>query len=99
MGYRRSIMRAIVVGGGIGGLSAALALHKAGLEVEVFERAPELAEIGAGINMLPAGAAVLDMLGMSERLRSGAGASAILTSELRYYGPKGTLILKESRGK
>lgn len=43
-------MRAIVVGGGIGGLSAALALHKAGLEVEVFERAPELTEIGAGVH-------------------------------------------------
>lgn len=49
--------------------------------------------------MLPAGAAVLDMIGMSERLQRDDGATAILTSELRYYGPKGTLILREPRGR
>jgi len=90
---------AIVCGGGIGGLAAALALHKAGLTVQVYERAPELIEIGAGINMLPAGASVLDMLGMSDRLQSDSGADAVLTSELRYLGTKGTEILKEPRGR
>jgi FAD-dependent urate hydroxylase len=41
--------RALIVGGGIGGLAAALALRQAGLAVDVFERAPEIKEVGAGI--------------------------------------------------
>jgi FAD-dependent urate hydroxylase len=44
-------MRAIVVGGGIGGLSAAIALRQVGVEVVVFEKADELREIGAGISL------------------------------------------------
>jgi 2-polyprenyl-6-methoxyphenol hydroxylase-like FAD-dependent oxidoreductase len=43
----------IVVGGGIGGLSAAIALRRAGFEAQVFERAPELGEVGAGISLWP----------------------------------------------
>ena len=42
-------MKALVVGGGIGGLAAALSLHHAGLEVEGHEKNPVLAEVGAGI--------------------------------------------------
>jgi 2-polyprenyl-6-methoxyphenol hydroxylase-like FAD-dependent oxidoreductase len=41
--------RALIVGGGIGGLAAALALRQAGLDVAVFERAPAITEVGAGI--------------------------------------------------
>ena len=44
---------AIVVGGGIGGLSAAIALRRAGIQAEVYERAPELREVGAGIGLWP----------------------------------------------
>ena len=44
---------AIVVGGGIGGLSAAIALRRAGVEARVYERAPELREVGAGISLWP----------------------------------------------
>ena len=44
---------AIVVGGGIGGLSAAIALRRAGIPAEVYERAPELREVGAGISLWP----------------------------------------------
>ena len=44
-------MRAIVVGGGIGGLSAAIALRQVGLEAVVFEKAGELREIGADISL------------------------------------------------
>lgn len=43
----------IVVGGGIGGLSAAIALRRAGIEAHVYERAPELREVGAGISLWP----------------------------------------------
>ena len=44
-------MRALITGAGIGGLTAAIALRRAGLEVEVYERAPRLAEVGAGISL------------------------------------------------
>ena len=46
-------LRVAVIGGGIGGLTAAVALLQAGFEVEVYEQAPELTEVGGGINMAP----------------------------------------------
>jgi len=42
-------VKAIIVGGGIGGLSAAIAMRRAGVEATVFERTGKLGEIGAGI--------------------------------------------------
>jgi 2-polyprenyl-6-methoxyphenol hydroxylase-like FAD-dependent oxidoreductase len=65
--------RAIIVGGGIGGLAAALALQRAGLAVEVFERAPEIREVGAGIAIWANGIHALDALG----LRSGIHACSV----------------------
>jgi 2-polyprenyl-6-methoxyphenol hydroxylase-like FAD-dependent oxidoreductase len=44
-------VKAIVIGGGIGGLTAAIALHKAGIEAHAYECAQELREIGAGISL------------------------------------------------
>ncbi|HTU56837.1 MAG TPA: NAD(P)-binding protein, partial [Polyangiales bacterium] len=46
-------MRIIVVGAGIGGLTTALSLHQAGIEVDVYEAVPELKPLGVGINILP----------------------------------------------
>lgn len=46
-------MKAMVIGGGIGGLTAAIALRRVGVEAEVFERAPELRELGAGLGLYP----------------------------------------------
>lgn len=57
-----------VVGGGIGGLTAALAFASTGAEVTVLEQAPALTEVGAGIQVTPNGAAVLDRLGLSPAL-------------------------------
>ncbi|HXQ51427.1 MAG TPA: FAD-dependent monooxygenase [Stellaceae bacterium] len=45
--------RVAIIGGGIGGLSAALALERRGIEVDIFEAAPSLGEIGAGLNLSP----------------------------------------------
>src|SRR5438874_3502772 len=56
-------LRIAVVGGGIGGLTAALSLRQAGFEVDVYEQAPELMQIGGGINMGPNAAGVLRRLG------------------------------------
>lgn len=91
---------ALVAGGGIGGLTAALALHKAGLRVHVFEQAPAPAEVGAGINLLPGGVKVLHDLGLAEALRSTGveGGAGVETSELVYCAPSGTVILREKRG-
>ena len=44
-------MKAIVIGSGIGGLTAAIALHKAGIEAHAYELAPALREVGAGISL------------------------------------------------
>ena len=43
-------MRVIIIGSGIAGLAAAIALRKVGIEVAVYERAPELREVGAGVS-------------------------------------------------
>jgi salicylate hydroxylase len=59
----------IVAGAGIGGLTAALALAQRGFEVMLFEAAPRLEEIGAGLQLSPNAARVLVALGVEERLR------------------------------
>jgi salicylate hydroxylase len=55
-----------IVGGGIGGLTAALALLRAGLDVDVYEQAPELKELGAGVQISANGTRVLYALGLEE---------------------------------
>jgi 2-polyprenyl-6-methoxyphenol hydroxylase-like FAD-dependent oxidoreductase len=54
--------RALIVGAGIGGLTAALAIRRAGLDVEVYERAPEIGEVGAGITVQPNAIAAMRVL-------------------------------------
>src|SRR5258708_16149296 len=62
-------MRIIVIGAGIGGLAAALTLTRAGFEVQVFEQASELREVGAGIQISPNATRILHRLGLEEPLR------------------------------
>src|SRR5260370_23281249 len=64
----RRALRIAVIGGGIGGLTAALSLRQAGFEVDVYEQAPALTHIGGGINMGPNAARVLLKLGLAEGL-------------------------------
>lgn len=59
----------LVAGGGIGGLAAALALVRRGFRVKVLEQAPEIGEIGAGIQLGPNAFAAFDALGVGERAR------------------------------
>ncbi|WP_316015612.1 FAD-dependent monooxygenase [Roseobacter sp. HKCCA0434] len=63
-------MKIAIVGAGIGGLAAALACARTGAEVTVFERAAELGEVGAGIQIGPNGMKVLAALGLSNAARS-----------------------------
>lgn len=62
----------IAVGAGLGGLAAAVAAHRAGHEVMVLERAPELREAGGGVAILPNGLLALDSLGVGAPLQAGA---------------------------
>ncbi|GAA0492253.1 hydroxylase [Paractinoplanes deccanensis] len=57
-----------VIGGGIGGLSAALSLLRAGLDVHVYEQAPRLSEVGAGVQVSPNASRVLHGLGLADEL-------------------------------
>ncbi|TSE01716.1 FAD-dependent oxidoreductase [Skermania sp. ID1734] len=60
---------AVVVGGGIGGLSTAVALQRRSWQVTVFERRPALSESGAGITLWPNALRALDALGIGTRIR------------------------------
>jgi salicylate hydroxylase len=67
------ISRISIVGGGIGGLTAALALQHFGYRVAVFEQAQELREIGAGVTITPNAMHALHFLGIGERVAKEAG--------------------------
>jgi len=63
-------LRIAIVGGGIGGLAAALALRARGLEATVFEQAGALREIGAGLSLGPNTGRLLERVGLGEGLRT-----------------------------
>lgn len=87
-------MKALIAGAGIGGLTTALFLNQAGIEVEVFERADEVRELGVGINMLPHAVRELDALGLMPDL----DAAGIRTRELIYANRYGQTVWQELRG-
>jgi len=87
-------MKVVIVGAGIGGLTAALALHERGIESEVHEQASELRELGVGINMLPHAIKELAALG----LLSALDAAGIRTRELIYANRFGQTVWQELRG-
>lgn len=87
-------LRVLICGGGIGGLTAALSLAKAGAEVAVFESAEEMRALGVGINILPHAVRVLAELGLTEALEQ----AGVKTAELAYYTKHGQLIWSEPRG-
>ena len=68
-----------IIGGGIGGLTAALAFARTGASVTVYEQAPALTEVGAGLQITPNGARALDALGVGKALAaSGVDADAVV---------------------
>src|SRR5213076_1084423 len=93
-GVLEQVMKAIIVGGGIGGLVTALMLHARGIACEVYEQADAIRELGVGINTLPHAIAELKELGLLERL----DAVAIRTYELFYLNRFGQEIWGELRG-
>ena len=88
-------MRVLIAGGGIGGLSLALSLHAAGIDdIEVFEAAPAVAELGVGINVLPHAVRELTELGLGDPLAE----TGYATGELALYNKHGQRIWAERRG-
>src|SRR4026209_368739 len=67
-GVARNI-RVAIIGAGLGGLAAAGALRQHGIEAAVYERAPKLGEVGAGIQLGPNAVKVLRALGIEQALR------------------------------
>lgn len=61
-------MKALIAGGGIGGVTAALCLADAGIDVELYERSSVFSEVGAGIQISPNGVKVLKRLGLADEL-------------------------------
>ena len=72
MTHTASDLPVLITGGGIGGLAAALALVRQGFSVQVFEQAPEIGEIGAGIQLGPNAFHAFDALGIGEKARGRA---------------------------
>ena len=93
-----SFGKIIVIGGGIGGCAAALALHKAGCQVEIYESAPEFREIGAGINITSAAAGILTQLGLLEALVDPTTGDGVESTVRRYYSPEGIQLYEEKLG-
>lgn len=61
-------LKILIIGAGVGGLSASLALARRGAQVQVLEQAPVLTEVGAGLQISPNGSVVLHALGLGEKL-------------------------------
>ena len=87
-------MSVLIAGGGIGGLTLALSLHQIGVDVKVFESAPQLKPLGVGINLLPHAVRELTDLGLADTLSE----VAVKTAELAYFNRHGQPIWSELRG-
>jgi 2-polyprenyl-6-methoxyphenol hydroxylase-like FAD-dependent oxidoreductase len=87
-------MKALIVGAGIGGLAAALACHRRGMECEIYEQSGAVGELGVGINILPNAVRELRDLGLLNRL----DLVGVRTYELFYLNRLGQEVWHEPRG-
>ena len=86
------MLRVAIIGGGVGGLSTAVALRATGAHVQVFEQARQLSEVGAGLGLQPNGRRVLVRLGLGEEInRIGARLKGF-----RICRPDGSVVSAET---
>lgn len=94
-------LQVIIAGGGIAGLTAAIALRRAGHDVHVHERAPQLSAVGAGITLWPNAIKALRTLDLAEAVIAAGtrvGSASILTSNGRLLGRSDLSSLEEKVG-
>ena len=88
-------MRLIIAGAGIGGLCAALSLHKAGItDIQILESTKEIRPLGVGINVLPHAVRELTELGLADDMAN----LGVATADLTYVNAFGATIWSEPRG-
>ena len=87
--------RVLIVGAGIGGLTLALQMHRAGIDCRVVEAAPELVPLGVGINILPHAGEELYRLDLGEALED----TAVCTRETSFFNRFGQHIYSEPAGR
>ncbi len=80
-------MRAVVIGAGIVGLTSGIALRRAGIEVVIYEHAPEIRAAGAGLGLWANALAVFDELGIGDEVRAIGRPS-----EMYFHDPAGRLL-------
>jgi 2-polyprenyl-6-methoxyphenol hydroxylase-like FAD-dependent oxidoreductase len=88
-------MDVLIIGGGIGGLTLGLMLHRAGIPCRVFEAAPEIKPLGVGINLLPHAMKELGSLGLEEPLAQ----LGVRTAEAIFFNRFGQLVYHEPLGR
>ena len=81
-------LKAVVIGAGIGGLTAGIALQQAGFEVEIYDKVRELRPAGAGISLWSNGVKVLNRLGLGEKMAKIGG----LMDRMQYLTRTGELL-------
>lgn len=92
---KEAMLKIVIAGAGIGGLAAALSLHRAGFrDITVYERVRELKPLGVGINLLPHAVRELTELGLADEVAS----IGVPPSRLSYYNRFGQPIWSEPRG-
>jgi len=87
-----------IVGAGIGGMAAAIALHRAGFKVGIYEQAPRFGRVGAGINLTPNAVKALDGLGVGAALRETAYEPTCRVSRLWDSGEETSRLELHAQG-
>jgi salicylate hydroxylase len=87
-------LRVAIIGGGIGGLSAAVALHQIGAQARVYEQAHQLGDVGAGVALQHNSQRVFDRLGIGQHI----GRLGAQFPEFRFFTRDGTVVSHETYG-
>ncbi|MFK8184923.1 MAG: FAD-dependent urate hydroxylase HpxO [Phormidesmis sp.] len=85
-------LKVVIIGAGMGGLTTAIAMQKAGYEVEVYDRVRELRPAGAGISLWSNGVKVLNQLGLGEKIAQIGGQM----EQMAYYSKSGSQLTRFS---